>query len=95
MTYEKTNELSPFPCWRKIGGAMSQVAGIFSIAVTLSLGSATAQTTSSFVITSPPVGAQKQWSSAYPAAKYLKIEKYNIHISGTATVTVRCASRMD
>ena len=66
---------------------MSQMAGILSIAAALSLGSATAQTTSSLVITSPPVGAQTQWSSVYPAAKYLKIEKYNIHILGSATVS--------
>jgi hypothetical protein len=88
ITHEKTNQLSPLPCWRKVGKKVSQIVAICSVGIVLSLESGTAQTSSSLVITSPPVGSQTSWlATKYPAAKYLKIEKYNIHILGTSTVS--------
>ena len=67
---------------------MSQIVAVCSVGIALSLESGTAQTTSSLVITSPPVGSQTSiLAPKYPAAKYLKIEKYNIHILGSSTVS--------
>ena len=88
ITYEKTNTLSPLPCWRKVGKKMSQIVAVCSVGIALSLESGTAQTASSVVITSPPVGSQTSFlAPKYPATKYMKIEKYNIHILGSSTVS--------
>ena len=88
ITCERTNKLSPIPIWRKVGRKISQIVAVCSVGIALSLESGTAQTTSSLVITSPPVGSQTSiLAPKYPAAKYLLIEKYNIHILGSPTVS--------
>ena len=86
-TYERTNKLSPLPCWKKIGRKMSQIVAIFSVGIALSLESGTAQTTSNLAITTPPAGVQTYWATRYVPAKYLKIDQYNIHILGSPTVS--------
>ena len=87
INYQRTNKLSPLPCWREIGRKMSQIVAIFSVGIALSLESGIAQTTSSLAITAPPAGVLTFWVDRYVPAKYLKIEKYNIHIIGSATVS--------
>lgn len=66
---------------------MIQMVAIFSIGIVLSLESGTAQTANSLVITAPPPNVQTKWSDVYVSTKYLKIERYNVHILGSPTVS--------
>ena len=87
-TYERTNKLSPLPCWKKIGRKMSQIVAIFSVGIALSLESGTAQTAANIPITTAPTDIKTSWiTTRYPAAKYMKIDQYNIHILGSPTVS--------
>ena len=61
---------------------MTQTIAILGVAIALSLESGTAQ-----VITSPPTGLNKRYSTTYSYTKYLWLSQYNIHILGTATVS--------
>ena len=87
INYQRTNKLSPLPCWREIGRKMSQIVAIFSVGIALSLESGTAKPTSSLAITAPPAGVQTFMADKYVPAKYLRIGKYNIHIIGSPTVS--------
>lgn len=81
-TDETTKNLSPLPCWRRIGRKMTQTIAILGVGIALSLESGTAQ-----VITSPPTTLVKKYSTTYNYKKYLRIPQYNIHIIGTAGVS--------
>ena len=61
---------------------MTQTIAILGVAIALSLESGTAQ-----VITSPPTGLNKRYSTTYSYTKYLWLSQYNIHILGTAKVS--------
>ena len=61
---------------------MTQTIAILGVAIALSLESGTAQ-----VITSPPTGLNKRYSTTYSYTKYLWLSQYNIHILGTANVS--------
>jgi hypothetical protein len=67
---------------------MSQIVAIFGVGITLSLESGTAQTAANVPITTAPSDTQTSWiSTKYPAAKYMRIAQYNIHILGSPTVS--------
>lgn len=80
ITYEKMNKSSQHRCWGKIGREMSKVVAMLSVGITLSLGSGTAHAEDSLVITAPPPNVQTRYVDRYVSAKYIKIEKYNVHI---------------
>jgi hypothetical protein len=67
---------------------MSKIVAIVSVGIALSLESGTAQTAANVSITTAPSDTQTSWiSTKYPAAKYMRIAQYNIHILGSPTVS--------
>jgi hypothetical protein len=87
VIFEKIVTLRLLFCRERIGKTVSRIASLFCLGIALFFGSGTAHAQESLVITAPPPNVQTKWSDHYVSTKYLKIERYNVHILGSPTVS--------